>query len=114
MNNKYKTYSEFWLFYLNEHLNPKTRILHYIGTTVAIIFILVGLISSQWIYFIAAIVSGYLFAWIGHFFVEKNKPATFQYPFWSLLSDFRMYGLFIAGRLNEHLEIASQEKRKKK
>jgi hypothetical protein len=53
---------------------------------------------------LGALVSGYLFAWIGHFFVEKNRPATFTYPFWSFVSDFRMFGVWLSGRMGRELE----------
>ena len=88
----YNTFAEFWPKYLEEHSNPLNQKLHFIGTTLAIVFLLLTIIEAQPLFLPAAIVSGYFFAWIGHFFVQKNKPLTFQYPFKSLVADFKLYG----------------------
>jgi len=98
-------YSAFWLYYLREHARPLTRGLHYIGTGLAIACLGFGLLVDA-AYLIAVPLAGYGFAWVAHFFVEHNKPATFTYPGWSLYSDFRMFGLFVTGRLGPHLRNA--------
>jgi hypothetical protein len=99
----YRTYAEFWPFYLREHAKPATRGIHYAGTIGSTI-VLIGAIATQsWWWLLAVPVFGYAPAWIGHFFIEKNKPATFQAPFWSLISDFRMCGLWLSGRLGNEL-----------
>ena len=106
MAKEIETYREFWPYYLREHRQRNTRVLHYIGTTLAISS-LVGLVITGDLWFLpVAIVSGYLFAWLGHFAVEKNRPATFTYPVWSLLSDFRMYFLALFGKLRRDLAAA--------
>jgi len=107
MKQKFTTYRAFWPHYLREHSKPVTRALHFFGTSLAILCLLAALaLASPW-YLAAAAVSGYAFAWIGHFFVERNRPATFTHPFWSLFSDFRMYFLWLAGRLAPELERAN-------
>lgn len=88
----YNTFAEFWPKYLLEHSNPLNQKLHFIGTTLAIVFLVLTVVQMQPAYFPAAVVSGYFFAWIGHFFVQKNRPLTFKYPFKSLAADFKLYG----------------------
>ena len=101
-----QSYSEFWPHYLREHAKPETRALHYVGTALALgLFACIFIYQDYWFLF-AALVCGYLFAWIGHFFVEKNRPATFTYPLWSLVSDFRMFVYWITGRLGPELQKA--------
>lgn len=91
MAERIKTYSEFYRFYLTEHQNRTSRILHFIGTFLVFILIIVAVIQGWgWKWFLVPVV-GYGFAWIGHAFFEKNKPATFKYPFWSLISDFKLF-----------------------
>lgn len=105
-SNRLATYAEFWPYYLREHSKPTTRAWHYVGTSLAIAFIVAAIVTANAWWVLAGVVCGYGPAWIGHFFVEKNRPATFQYPFWSLFSDFRMYGAWLSGRLGGELERA--------
>ena len=104
------TYAEFWPYYLREHSKPLCRTLHYIGTTLAFACLAWFIVSSDWKALIASLFCGYGFAWAGHFGVEKNRPATFKYPFWSLFSDFRMYFMALSGRLTEALARAGMQK----
>jgi hypothetical protein len=96
--NKIKTYSEFYLFYLSEHTNKTSRLLHFIGTFLFFIVLFYLLFSQKYSYLWILPIIGYGFAWFGHFFFEKNKPATFKYPFWSLISDFRLFFELLLGK----------------
>ena len=98
-----ETYQDFWPIYLREHSRPQTRALHYFGTGLGLALLALAIAMGDWRLLPAALVSGYAFAWIGHAFVERNRPATFSHPFWSLASDFRMFGLWITGRLGREL-----------
>ena len=98
MSERIKTYDEFYKFYLTEHKNKTSRTLHFIGTF--LVFILIGVAiykNWSWIWFLVPVV-GYGFAWIGHAFFEKNKPATFKYPLWSLISDFKLFFEILLGK----------------
>lgn len=100
---RYTTMREFWPFYLHEHSKPLTRALHLAGTGVA----LGCLGAAAWLrnpwFLLAGLVSGYAFAWAAHYFVEHNRPATFTYPVKSFLSDWKMFGYFVTGRLGKQL-----------
>ena len=95
---KISTYREFWPFYLSEHANPVNRWLHFAGTTIALAFVIVAIVTANAAYLLVALFAGYGFAWFGHFFVEKNRPATFTYPLWSFVSDWRMWILMLFRR----------------
>jgi hypothetical protein len=95
-NIKYKSLNEFYPYYLTEHQNTTSKKLHFIGTFLVIICLLSGLLFNLKI-LIAMPFLGYGFAWVGHFFFEKNKPATFKYPFYSLASDFILFYELLTG-----------------
>jgi len=99
-----QTYSEFWFFYLQEHANETNRKLHFIGTTLVIQFAALAIATSNYHILWLCPLAGYGFAWIGHFKVEHNRPATFKYPLWSLFSDFKMYAYYITRKLNKEIE----------
>lgn len=103
---RYASFSEFWPFYLREHARPATRALHYIGTTLVVAVAVGALASGRFWWLLAMPLAGYAFAWLAHFAVEKNRPATFTYPFWSLAADFRMWWLWLTGRLGRELARA--------
>lgn len=104
------SFAEFWPFYLREHSKPETRALHYIGTSLAVAFAVTALLFGQWWLLLLFPVAGYAFAWIAHFGIEKNRPATFTYPLWSLAADFKMWGLWLSGRLGPELRRAGIER----
>jgi hypothetical protein len=106
MAREYTSFAEFWPFYLREHSKPRTRALHYAGTTLVIVIALFAEVTGRWLWLLAIPLAGYGFAWIAHFKVEKNRPATFTYPLWSLAADFKMWWLWVTGRLRPELEDA--------
>lgn len=96
---KFESFEEFFPYYLAEHAHPVCRGLHYIGTTLATSVLLYALYTQTWWMLILFPIIGYGFAWVGHFGFEKNRPATFDYTFWSFLGDYKMYSLWITGRI---------------
>lgn len=102
----YTTFAEFWPFYLREHSKASTRALHYVGTSLVVLIAIGAVVSGRWAWLIALPLAGYAFAWVAHFGVEKNRPATFTYPLWSLAADFRMWALWLIGRLGTELDKA--------
>ena len=108
----YTTFAAFWPFYLREHAKPRTRALHYVGTSLVMAVALLALATGNSWLLLAMPVAGYFFAWLAHFTVEKNRPATFTYPLWSLAADFRMWWLWLTGRLGPELERAGVQARK--
>jgi len=103
---RYTSFREFWPYYLREHSRPATRLIHYIGTSLVVGLAIAALATGIWWLFALMPVAGYGFAWAGHMLAERNRPATFKYPSWSLAADFRMWWLWLTGRLGPHLEAA--------
>jgi hypothetical protein len=87
----YRTFADFYPFYLGEHTHPTCRRLHFIGTTIAAVLLITALLTQRWWLAGVAFLEGYAFAWIGHFFFEHNRPATFKYPLFSLMGDWRLW-----------------------
>ena len=103
---EYKTFWSFYPYYLTEHARPVNRALHFIGTSLVIACFVAGIVLHDWRLFAIMPFCGYGFAWFGHFMLEKNKPATFKYPFYSLGSDFVMFFHIITGQINRKVEEA--------
>lgn len=103
---RYPSFQAFWPHYLREHAKPGTRMYHYIGTALGLVAIGAALVTGKFALILLVPLLGYGFAWVSHAFVEKNKPATFTHPLWSLMSDYRMFFLAITGRLTPHLKSA--------
>jgi len=101
---RYNSFTEFWPYYLAEHSKPGTRLLHLVGTTVALGCAAYFIVVGKWWLFPLALIPGYGAAWIGHFFLEKNKPATFQYPLWSFMGDYKMIFMMLTGRMDRELK----------
>ena len=97
-----KSFADFWPFYVRAHSRPRTRILHAIGSTLALACIALAFTVSWW-FLLAAPVIGYAFAWYGHFFVEHNKPATFGHPFYSLAADYVMVFKMVTGQMDDEV-----------
>jgi hypothetical protein len=95
----FKSFSDFWPYYLAEHSKPATRALHCLGTLAALGLLVAMIVIGRWWLFPLALVPGYAFAWAAHFFIEKNRPATFIHPLWSFMGDWKMLALMLSGRL---------------
>ena len=103
-----RSYREFWPFYVREHARGTTRALHFAGTGAVIVLLVGALATGTWWLLAALPVAGYGFAWAAHAFVERNRPATFTHPLWSLTADFHMFGLMLAGRMGREIERHGQ------
>ncbi|PKN57566.1 MAG: DUF962 domain-containing protein [Deltaproteobacteria bacterium HGW-Deltaproteobacteria-14] len=101
MAKRFESYEEFWPYYVSEHQDRTCRRLHFIGTS------LVMAMAPNPLLWPALPVAGYGFAWAGHYVFEKNRPATFTYPLWSLRADFRMWRKIVTGEMPEELERAA-------
>lgn len=101
---RFSSFAEFWPYYLSEHRRKGTRALHYLGTSLGVLLLLAALAGRDWRLLIAAPLAGYGFAWLAHAAIERNRPATFSYPLWSLRGDFVMLYCWATGRLGGELE----------
>lgn len=95
----FHSFAEFYPYYLGEHINDTSRRLHYIGSLLVLAILALVLLTQSWWWLLALPVAGYGFAWVGHFFFEKNKPATFKYPLYSFMGDWVMLKDALTGRI---------------
>jgi hypothetical protein len=98
-NLKYKNFKDFYPFYLSQHQHSMNKFFHFIGTLTSLLFVLSAIRTRHWELLIISVFIGYAFAWIGHFVFEKNKPATFNYPWYSFLGDWVMFKDIIIGKI---------------
>jgi hypothetical protein len=96
---RFERFADFYPYYLQEHRDSTCRRLHFIGTSLVIVILATALLSASWVFLWVLPLAGYTFAWVGHFFFEKNRPATFKHPFYSLLGDFVMYRDMLTGKV---------------
>jgi hypothetical protein len=94
-----QSFDEFWPYYVGEHRSPVNRALHYAGTSMAIGTVGAAVVTLNPTWLILTPIVGYGPAWVGHFFVEGNKPASFGYPLWSLRADLKMLGMAVRGKM---------------
>ena len=98
MEKKYKNFKDFYPYYISEHSHKTTKLLHFIGTTFSLYFLINFFLSFEIKFIFFSLMSGYGFAWVAHFVVEKNKPATFTYPLYSFVADHLMYIEILRGK----------------
>ena len=96
---RFGSFTDFYPFYLSEHSNRVSRWLHFTGTSIALVLLVMAFLLPAWWLAALALVQGYAFAWIGHFFFEHNKPATFRYPGFSFMGDWRLWREMVTGKI---------------
>ncbi|MDQ2856685.1 MAG: DUF962 domain-containing protein [Acidobacteriota bacterium] len=106
---RFKSFAEFWPFYVKEHSRPATRALHAVGTVAAIACLIICIATRNWFLIPLTLIPGYAAAWTAHFFIEKNRPATFTYPLWSFIGDYKMIGMMLIGRMGEEVKRALKD-----
>ena len=107
MSKTIESFEEFWPYYVAQHRHPMNRGLHFVGTTLVLACLCLAVLRSP-LWLVVMPVTGYGLAWIGHFAFERNRPATFTYPLWSLRGDFRMYRLLWLGRMSPEIRRAAE------
>ncbi|WP_407925750.1 Mpo1-like protein [Chengkuizengella marina] len=100
----FNSFKDFWPFYLQQHSKRATRAWHFVGTSFVFVCIIISFLFMNFWYLLGAPIIAYSFAWISHFFIEGNKPATFGHPLWSLRADFQMFYYVLTGSLKEQLD----------
>jgi hypothetical protein len=104
-----KDFQEFWPYYVREHSKIGCRLLHFIGSSAGLTCLFAASLTRNLLFILLGLIIGYGFAWMGHFFIEHNKPATFKYPLWSLIADWKMWSLMITGRMSAEVERTSRQ-----
>lgn len=105
---EFESFAAFYPFYLSQHRDPTCRRLHVVGSSLVLATIVIAFGTQAWWVLGALPVIGYGFAWVGHFFFEKNKPATFGYPLYSLMADWKMWWQSLTGQISDELEAADR------
>ena len=105
----FASFRDFYPFYLSEHRNATSRKLHFTGSALVLAIVVYAIATSQWwtLWFLPVV--GYGFAWVGHFVFEKNRPATFKHPFYSLAGDWVMFFQLLTGRIGFASGCTEQE-----
>ena len=101
-----KTFAEFWPFYVMEHSRTGTRLLHAAGTIASTTLLIALLATGRWLWLPLTLVVGYGAAWVAHFLIEHNRPATFKHPLWSFMADYKMVWMMLTGRMGAEVERA--------
>ena len=96
---RYASFAAFYPFYLSEHANRTSRRLHFLGTSIGLFFLLHAIATLNPWWLLIGFLQGYAFAWVGHFFFEKNRPATFTYPLYSFMGDWVMWKEILTGKI---------------
>ncbi len=107
-----KSFADFWPYYMAEHSHAGTRLLHAAGTITSTTLAVALVASGRWRWLPAALATGYAAAWVSHFFIEHNRPATFKHPLWSFAADYKMVALMLTGKMKEERKGMRDELRK--
>lgn len=103
-DDRIKSFDEFWPFYVREHAEKRNRLLHFVGTSLAFASVAFGLVRFSPFWTLFALPLGYGFAWVGHFVLQKNKPATFTYPVWSFMGDMKLWLFTLLGKMQAEVD----------
>lgn len=98
-DDRIRTFADFYPFYITEHSNRVSRRLHFVGSSLGLVLLVAALVTQQWWLIGVALLQGYAFAWVGHFFFEHNRPATFKYPLFSFMGDWRLWWDIVTGKI---------------
>jgi hypothetical protein len=98
------SFVEFWPQYVRAHSDATTRLMHFLGTFLGWVILIAAIVRREWWWTVLALVVPYALAWISHFFIGHNKPATFNHPLWSWRADQKMVGLMLLGKMSEEVK----------